>query len=169
MRARRATPGRWDERRLRRVDQHRLPQASEDEGRRSINQMLLQPFVNYNFADAPGRYLTFSPVVTADWKADSGERWTVPLGLGIGQITRFGKQPVNLQASAYYNVERPDNAAQMAVASAGAVPVPEVMRRSCAPVHWHSDVVHGRVPEQGDMSGKAGRRRVHEQNPPRLP
>ena len=38
----------------------------------------------------PGRYLTFAPVITADWKADSGQRWTVPLGLGIGQITRFG-------------------------------------------------------------------------------
>ena len=35
----------------------------------------------------------------------------MPLGLGIGQIMRFGQQPVNLQASAYYNVERPDNAA----------------------------------------------------------
>lgn len=86
--------------------------VSEDDGRPSVNQMLVQPFVNYNFPDAPGRYLTFSPVITADWKADSGQRWVVPLGLGIGQIMRFGKQPVNLQAGAYYNVERPDNAAQ---------------------------------------------------------
>jgi len=86
--------------------------VSEDDGRSSVNQMLVQPFINYNFPDAPGRYLTFSPVITADWKADSGQRWTIPLGLGIGQIMRFGKQPVNLQAGAYYNVERPDNAAQ---------------------------------------------------------
>jgi len=86
--------------------------VSEDDGRPSVNQMLVQPFVNYNFPDAQGRYLTFSPVITADWKADSGQRWTIPLGLGIGQIMRFGKQPVNLQAAAYYNVERPDNAAQ---------------------------------------------------------
>ena len=86
--------------------------VSEDEGRRRVNQMLLQPFLNYNFANAPGRYLTFAPVITADWEADSGQKWVVPLGLGIGQIMRFGKQPVNLQASAYYNVERPDNAAQ---------------------------------------------------------
>ena len=55
--------------------------VSEDEGRRSVNQMLLQPFVNYNFADAPGRYLTFAPVITADWEADSGQQWVVPLGL----------------------------------------------------------------------------------------
>jgi hypothetical protein len=71
----------------------------------------MQPFVNYNFPDHPGRYLTFSPVITANWEGDSGNKWTVPLGLGIGQIVRFGKQPVNLQASAYYNVERPDFAA----------------------------------------------------------
>ena len=86
--------------------------VSEEDGRRRVNQMLLQPFVNYNFADAPGRYLTFGPVITADWEADSGQKWVVPLGMGIGQIMRFGKQPVNLQASAYYNVERPDNAAK---------------------------------------------------------
>ena len=85
--------------------------VSKDEGRGSVNQMLLQPFINYNFPDSPGRYLTFAPIITADWEADSGQRWVVPLGLGIGQIMRFGKQPVNLQASAYYNVEKPDNAA----------------------------------------------------------
>ena len=85
--------------------------VSEDDGRRSVNQMLVQPFINYNFPDIPGRYLTFAPIITADWKADSDQRWVVPLGLGIGQIMRFGNQPVNLQAAAYYNVERPDNAA----------------------------------------------------------
>lgn len=82
-----------------------------DDDRDDVNAMLFQPFVNYNFPDAPGRYLTFAPVITANWEADSDDRWTVPLGMGIGQITRWGKQPVNLQASAYYNVEKPDNAA----------------------------------------------------------
>lgn len=86
--------------------------VSTDEGRRDVNQMLLQPIVNYNFPDAPGRYLTFTPVITADWEADSDQRWTVPLGLGIGQILKIGAQPVNLQAAAYYNVERPDAAAR---------------------------------------------------------
>lgn len=85
--------------------------VAKDNDRQSVNQMLLQPFVNYNFPQSPGRYLTFAPIITANWKSDSGQRWTVPLGLGIGQIMRFGKQPANLQASAYYNVERPDDAA----------------------------------------------------------
>jgi len=82
-----------------------------DNSRRDVNLMLIQPFINYNFPDHPGRYLTFAPIITADWEADSDNTWTVPLGLGIGQILRVGKLPVNLQASAYYNVEKPDNGA----------------------------------------------------------
>ena len=81
--------------------------VSEDTGRAEVNQFLFQPFINYNFADHPGRYLTFAPVITANWEADN-DKWVVPLGIGMGQITKFGKQPVNLQASFYYNVERPD-------------------------------------------------------------
>lgn len=84
--------------------------VSEDDDRGEVNQFLLQPFINYNFPNSPGRYLTFAPVITADWEADSGDRWLVPLGLGIGQITRLGRQPVNLQASFYGNVEAPDGA-----------------------------------------------------------
>lgn len=38
---------------------------------------------------------------------DSGDKRTVPLGGGIGQIIKGGNTPVNLQASAYYNVEVP--------------------------------------------------------------
>ena len=82
-----------------------------DDDRPDVNTMLIQPFVNYNLPDKPGRYFTFAPIITANWEADSENRWTVPLGLGIGQIMKWGEQPVNLQASAYYNVEAPDNGA----------------------------------------------------------
>lgn len=86
--------------------------VSKDNGRPNVNQMLLQPVLNYNFPDHPGLYLTSGPQITANWEADSGNKWTVPIGLGVGQIMRFGKQPVNLQAAYYYNVERPDFAAR---------------------------------------------------------
>lgn len=79
-----------------------------DDNRADVNQMLIQPFINYNFPQHPGRYLTFSPIITANWEADSDNTWTLPLGLGIGQILKLDKLPVNLQASAYYNVEKPD-------------------------------------------------------------
>jgi hypothetical protein len=72
----------------------------------SYNNFLLQPFINYNFPG--GLYLTTSPFITADWKADSGDVWTVPLGGGVGKIVRFGKLPVNFQTQAFYNVEKPE-------------------------------------------------------------
>ncbi|MFZ0611634.1 MAG: hypothetical protein WAM73_05295 [Desulfobacterales bacterium] len=62
---------------------------------------------NYNFPG--GFYLTSGPIITADWKAGSGDRWTVPLGGGAGKIVRFGRLPVNLQLQAFYNVVTPDN------------------------------------------------------------
>jgi len=85
---------------------------SEDSGRSDVNQMLIQPFINYNFPNKPGRYLSFSPIITANWEAESGQKWTIPLGLGIGQVMKLGKQPVNLQLASYYNVARPDNASR---------------------------------------------------------
>ena len=82
-----------------------------DDNRADINMMLFQPFVNYNVPGKPGRYYTFAPVITANWEATSGNTWTIPLGGGIGQIMKWGTQAVNLQASAYYNVEKPTNGA----------------------------------------------------------
>ncbi len=70
------------------------------------NNFLIQPFLNYNFPG--GFYLSSAPIITADWEADSGDRWTVPLGGGAGKIVHFGRLPVNIQLQAYYNVEKPD-------------------------------------------------------------
>ena len=75
----------------------------------SYNNGLIQPFLNYNFPD--GFYLTSAPIATVNWKADSGDQWTVPLGGGVGKIFHLGKLPVNTQLSAYYNVVTPDNGA----------------------------------------------------------
>ncbi|HTN48141.1 MAG TPA: transporter [Burkholderiaceae bacterium] len=75
----------------------------------AYSNFLMQPFLNYNFAG--GTYLTSSPIITADWKADSSQRWTVPLGLGVGHIFHLGRLPVNTQFGGYYNVVHPDNGA----------------------------------------------------------
>jgi hypothetical protein len=72
----------------------------------AYNNGLIQPFVNYNFKE--GFYLTSAPIMTIDWKADGDQRWTVPLGGGVGKIFHFGRLPVNTQLSAYYNVAKPD-------------------------------------------------------------
>jgi hypothetical protein len=74
--------------------------------RRDVNQMLMQPFVNYNMRH--GWYLTSSPIITSNWEANSNNRWTVPVGGGVGKIVHFGKLPVNSYIQFFRNVERPD-------------------------------------------------------------
>jgi hypothetical protein len=74
-------------------------------GGKDVSAFLVQPFINYNLPH--GWYLVTAPIMTANWEADSDNRWTVPLGGGVGKIQRFGKLPLNIQLSAYYNVETP--------------------------------------------------------------
>jgi hypothetical protein len=87
-------------------------------GANPVNAMLLQWFVNYNLPE--GWYLTSSPIITANWKADRGrDVWTVPLGGGVGRLFRLGqilplegdplaKLPINTQIGAYGNVAKPE-------------------------------------------------------------
>ena len=79
----------------------------------SYSNFLIQPFLNYNLPG--GTYINTVPIITADWKAPSGQQWTVPLGLGIGHIFHLGKLPLNAQVGAYYNVVHPDNGANWQV------------------------------------------------------
>lgn len=74
--------------------------------RADVNQMLMQPFVNYNLRH--GWYLTSSPIITANWEVSGNNRWTVPVGGGVGRIVHFGKIPVSTYAQVFRNVERPD-------------------------------------------------------------
>jgi hypothetical protein len=76
-----------------------------DSDRRDVSQLLIQPFVNYNMAD--GWYLSSSPIITANWKADSDNTWTVPVGGGFGKIFKIGGQAINAQLQGFYNVEHP--------------------------------------------------------------
>ena len=79
-----------------------------DSDESDVNFFLLQYFINYNFKS--GWYLSSTPTITADWEADSEDRWTVPFGGGVGHLVKFGKQPVDLKLQGFYNVEKPKNA-----------------------------------------------------------
>lgn len=80
-----------------------------DDDRADVNFFFSQYFVSY--VTPSGFYLTTAPIITANWEAESGQRWTVPFGGGGGKLVRFGKLPVDIQAQAFYNVEKPDGAA----------------------------------------------------------
>jgi hypothetical protein len=72
-----------------------------------VNQMLIQPFLNYNLPH--GWYLTTSPIITANWLASPGDKWTVPIGGGFGRLFKIGKLPINAQIQGFYNVVKPDS------------------------------------------------------------
>jgi hypothetical protein len=74
-------------------------------GNRDVNAMLMEPFVNYNFGH--GWYVVTDDIITANWEVSDPNRWTVPLGGGMGKIVRVGKLPLNVKAEAYGNVVRP--------------------------------------------------------------
>lgn len=71
-----------------------------------VNKFLFQYFINYNLDK--GWYISSTPIITANWEADSENRWTVPFGGGIGKLVKFGKLPVDLKLAGYWNAEKPE-------------------------------------------------------------
>jgi hypothetical protein len=84
-----------------------------DSDRASVNQLLLEPFINYNLNN--GWYLITDMILTANWQADSSNRWTIPLGGGAGKMFAIGSQKMNTKLEAYYNVEKPTGAPDWSV------------------------------------------------------
>lgn len=74
-------------------------------GDQDVNPFAWHYLGNYNFPG--GWYLSSAPFITANWEAESGEKWTVPFDGGGGGVFSIGRQPVNMQAQAFYNVEKP--------------------------------------------------------------
>jgi hypothetical protein len=63
--------------------------------RDSAHQMNLQPLAAYFLPD--GWSIGYSGNILANWRAkDSGDIWTVPLGVAINKVVKFGKLPVKL-------------------------------------------------------------------------
>jgi hypothetical protein len=74
-------------------------------GDADVNKLTLQPILSYQLGQ--GWYLTSTPVITADWTAESSEQWNVPLGAGVGKLQRVGKLPVDVKLVYYNYVEKP--------------------------------------------------------------
>ena len=79
--------------------------SADRQGRPSVSNTLLQPFVGYNF----GRGLTATVQVESsyDWTA---RQWTVPIAAGVSQLVPIGGLPVNLGAQLRYWADGPATA-----------------------------------------------------------
>ena len=49
--------------------------------------------------------------MTANWTARASDQWTVPVGGGVGKLSKFGPLPVNMSLQGFYNADRPKGAA----------------------------------------------------------
>jgi hypothetical protein len=56
-----------------------------------FSTMGLQPNIYYNFETFPGAYIGYNGMISADWKADDSNRWTVPLGFIVGRMFSLGR------------------------------------------------------------------------------
>jgi hypothetical protein len=81
-----------------------------DPSRPDTSQMNLQPIASIFFGD--GWSVGYSGNILADWKAPSGDIWTVPVGLGVGKVVKLGRLPVKFQLSLQYMPVHPQNVGQ---------------------------------------------------------
>ena len=80
--------------------------VASDSGEPDVNRATVQPILTYNLDK--GWYISATTTMSANWEADSGDKWAVPLGGGVGRLVRFGKQPVDFKLMAFSNVEKPE-------------------------------------------------------------
>jgi len=78
-----------------------------DVEREDVNQSFLQPFLAYTTKQA----VTFvvNSEATANWEAESGQEWTVPINLLASKLTRLGPFPLSVQGGLGVYVESPDS------------------------------------------------------------
>jgi hypothetical protein len=84
--------------------------AGDNGSRPGTNQANIQYFIQYLFGDH--WQVGMAPNILIDWKADQGQRFTVPVGLGIGKLVKIGPLPVKLTLEGDYMVVNPDDFGQ---------------------------------------------------------
>jgi hypothetical protein len=81
-----------------------------DASRPDTKQMNLQPLITFFFEG--GWNVGYSGNILADWEAPSNNRWTVPVGIGVGKVVKFGRLPVKISLAGQYMVKQPDPVGQ---------------------------------------------------------
>jgi hypothetical protein len=77
-----------------------------ERGRSDVNFMDLQLVMRYRLT--PTLQVGLTPNLKFDWKADSDDRYTIPIGFGFDKMSKIGKFPVRWGAEVQYYVDTPD-------------------------------------------------------------
>jgi hypothetical protein len=94
-----------------------------DRARDAVSLLQIQPSLSYILKH--GWFLTSGPLISADWTGPKGQKWTVPIGAGVGRVVSIGKQKVNLQVEAYANPVRPDDGPESLILLTGTFLFPQ--------------------------------------------
>lgn len=78
-----------------------------DDLRESVKQTDIQYVLRRSIPGAMS--IGMGPTITIDWEAESGNRVTFPVGLGLTKTTRWGKTPFKLRVEVHYSVISPDD------------------------------------------------------------
>lgn len=81
-----------------------------DGDRESTSSANIQYFIQYLFGE--DWQIGMAPNILIDWKADQDNRFTVPVGLGIGKLVKIGPLPVKFTAEVDYMAVHPDEFGQ---------------------------------------------------------
>jgi hypothetical protein len=78
-----------------------------DSDRVDVSQTDIQYVIRRGF---PGAWsIGMGPTISVDWEASSGDKLTLPIGLGITKTIRIGKIPMKIRFEPQYSIVRPDD------------------------------------------------------------
>ena len=75
----------------------------------------------YNLSDS--LQVGFSPTINYDDQADSGNKWNVPVGLGLAKMLKIGNTMTRIEVAAEYSVEHEDDFGERARFKINIIPI----------------------------------------------
>lgn len=87
------------------MGQHWTSVAGDDD-RADTNQTDIQYVIRRSLGN--GWSLGMGPTISIDWEADSGDKVTFPVGLGVTKTIRIGKTPWKMRLEPQYSIIKPD-------------------------------------------------------------
>ena len=79
-----------------------------DSDRADVNQLLIRGAVRRKISQK--WFFLYSPIITANWNAPSGQKWLVPVGGGFGRSFKMKPTRMNVSIQGYYNAIKPEGA-----------------------------------------------------------
>ena len=61
------------------------------------------------YALTPTLNIGAAPSIIAHWQQNSGNKFTIPVGLGVNTTVKLGKVPVRIGFEGFYSVVQPDD------------------------------------------------------------